>query len=157
MRDSNVRIVPAGPARDPLLPLLRLADDSEPEIRRYYQRGDLYVHDDDGRPIGIVLAIAQPDGAVELKAVAVDESRQGQGIGARLLTAVLDDLKAGGVKRVVVGTGNAGIGVLAFYQKLGFRLWKIERDYFGPARGYPEGLEENGIPLRDMVWMDLAL
>jgi hypothetical protein len=23
-----------------------------------------------------------------------------------------------------------------------------------PERGYPEGTEENGIPLRDMAWMD---
>jgi hypothetical protein len=35
-----------------------------------------------------------------------------------------------------------------------FRFWRIERDVFAPERGYPEGLEENGIPLRDMVWLD---
>jgi hypothetical protein len=74
-----------------------------------------------------------------------------------MLAAVLAHLKARGVKRVVVGTGNCGIGALAYYQKAGFRLWKIERDFFSPARGYPAGLEENGIPLRDMVWMDQEL
>ena len=26
-----------------------------------------------------------------------------------------------------------------------------------PERGYPEGIQENGIPLRDMVWMDQDL
>jgi hypothetical protein len=46
---------------------------------------------------------------------------------------------------------------LAFYQKAGFRLWRIERDVFTTARGYPEGIEENGIPLRDMVWMEQEL
>ena len=33
----------------------------------------------------------------------------------------------------------------------------IERDAFSPARGYPEGLEENGIPVRDMGWLDRGL
>ena len=36
-----------------------------------------------------------------------------------------------------------------------FALRHIERDYFTPERGYPADLSENGIPLRDMVWMDL--
>ena len=156
--ETPIRIVAAGTARDAYLPLLRLADDSESEVRGYYQAGDLYVIDDDaGRPLGLILAIPLPDGAVELKAVAVDAERQGEGIGKRLIRDVLADLKEGGVTRVVVGTGSAGIGPLALYQKAGFRLWRIERDYFTPARGYPDGLAENGIPLRDMVWLDLDL
>jgi hypothetical protein len=55
---------------------------------------------------------------------------------------------------VIVGTSSSGIGQLACHQKSGFRLRKIERDFFSPERGYPEGMEENGIPLRDMVGMD---
>jgi ribosomal protein S18 acetylase RimI-like enzyme len=153
-----MRIVPAGSERDAYLPLLRLADDSDSQVRGYYQQGDLYALDDATRgPVGIVLAVPAPDGAVELKAVAVEATLHGQGIGTRLLAAVLADLKARGVMRVVVGTGNAAIGPIAFYQKAGFRLWKIERDYFSPARDYPAGLVENGIPVRDMVWMDQEL
>jgi HEAT repeat protein len=79
------------------------------------------------------------------------------GIGLRMLRAVLDDLRARGVERAVVGTGNAGIGQLAFYQRAGFRLLRIERDFFTPARGYPAWMEEGGIRLLDMVWMDVAL
>jgi ribosomal protein S18 acetylase RimI-like enzyme len=74
-----------------------------------------------------------------------------------MLAAVLGDLRAHGVERVVVGTASASVGQLAYYQKTGFRLWRIERDYFDRARGYPDGLEENGIPVRDMVWMDQEL
>jgi hypothetical protein len=36
-------------------------------------------------------------------------------------------------------------------------VWKIERDFFGPAREYPLELQDNGIPLRDMLWPDLDL
>lgn len=155
----EIRIVPAGWDRNAYLPLLLLADDSESEVLGYYQKGDLYAVDDETtrRPLGVILAIPASDGSVELKAVAVDAARHGQGIGTRMLAAVLADLKARGVKRVLVGTGNSGIGELAYYQKAGFRLWRIERDFFSRARGYPEGLEENGIPLRDMVWMDQEL
>lgn len=155
---ENVRIVPVGRHRDPYLPLLLLADDSESEVNGYYQKGDLYALDDAvSRPLGMILAIPEPDGTIELKAVAVHEELHGQGIGKRMLSAVLADLKKRGVKRVIVGTASCSIGVIAFYQKVGFRLWRIERDFFTTARGYPDGLQENGIPLRDMVWMDQGL
>lgn len=158
MSERSLRVVPAGADRDAYLPLLRLADDSEPEVRGYYQKGDLYAYDDGtGTAVGMVLAIPEADGTVELKAVAVDEALHGRGVGTRMLAAVLTDLKARGVKHVVVGTSSSGIGQLAYYQKAGFRLARVERDFFSPARGYPEGLEENGIPLRDMVWMDQEL
>ncbi len=147
-----------GRERDAYLPLLSLADDSESAVNGYYQKGDLYALDDAAsRPLAMTLAIREPDGSVELKAVAVDEELHGQGVGKRMLAAVLTDLKEGGVERVIVGTASCSIDVLAFYQKVGFRLWRIERDFFSTARGYPDGLQENGIPLRDMVWMDQDL
>jgi ribosomal protein S18 acetylase RimI-like enzyme len=151
-------MVPFGVERDAYLPLLYLADDSHEQVHGYYQKGTLYALDDaSGDPIGVVLAIPEPDGSVELKAVAVDASLHGRGIGKRMLIDVLELLRADGVPRVVVGTGNSGIGQLAYYQRCGFRLWKIERNFFTHERGYPDGLEENGIPLRDMVWMDQDL
>jgi hypothetical protein len=55
-----------------------------------------------------------------------------------------------------VSIRDLGVGQLAFYQKAGFRLQRIERDYFTPERGYPP-LLENGILVRDMVWMDQHL
>ena len=156
--DERLERVDAGPQRDDYLPLLLLADDSEAQVHSYYQRGDLFVlRGGDGRARGMTLVLAGPDGGAELKAVAVAPELHGQGVGRRMLRLVIADLRAAGVRRVVVGTGNSGIGALAFYQKAGFRLWKIERDFFSPDRGYPAGIEEGGIPLRDMVWMDLDL
>ena len=140
------------------MPLLRLADDSQLMVASYHQRGDLFVMrgaDDVAR--GIVLAIPAPDRAIELKAVAVAPAWQRRGVGSRLVACVLAGLRSSGVRRVVVGTASCDIGQLAFYQKAGFRPWKIERDYFTVDRGYPSGLSENGIPLRDMVWMDQEL
>jgi ribosomal protein S18 acetylase RimI-like enzyme len=158
LSETTLRIVPSGPERDAYLPLFHLADDAVEQFRGYYQTGTLFAFDAaDGTPIGMILAIPDWEGTVELKAVAVDASRHGQGVGTRLLAAVLEELRTAGTRRVVVGTSSSGIGQLAYYQKAGFRLSRIERDYFSPARGYPEGLEENGIPVRDMVWMDQEL
>lgn len=157
MAGELLTIVPPGPDRDRYLGLLMLADDSEAQVRGYYQTGVLYaLVDESGATLGITLAIPNGD-AVELKAVAVQPDRQGRGIGQCMLAAVIDALRTGGTRRVVLGTGNSSIGQIAFYQKVGFRLWKIERDFFSPERGYPADIRENGILLRDMVWLDRDL
>ena len=158
MTDYTLIDVPPGAERERFLPLLLLADESLDQVRSYMQSGELYaLVERDGNAVGIVLTIPAEHGAVELKAVAVDQAQQNRGIGRRLLAAVIEDLRKRGVRRAIVGTANAGIGQLAYYQKAGFRLSHIERDFFSPARGYPTVMEDNGIRLRDMVWMDLEL
>ena len=152
---SEMRIVAPGPERDRYLPLFYVADDSEVQIQSSYQSGDLYALDDtEGNPAAIVLAIALSGGEVELKTVAVAPPLQRQGVGRELLAAVVLRLDHRGTRRIIVGTSSSNIGALAFYQRAGFRMWKVERDFFSPARGYPIGLEENGIPVRDMLWLD---
>jgi ribosomal protein S18 acetylase RimI-like enzyme len=158
MADYTLKSIAAGAEREQFLPLLLLADESLQQVRSYMQRGDLFAFvDRDGAAVGIVLTIPEADGSVELKAVAVDAARQNLGIGQLMLAAVIEELRRRGVRRAVVGTANAGIGQLAYYQKAGFRLLGIERDFFSPARGYPAVMVDNGIRLRDMVWMDLDL
>ncbi len=157
MKEMRLHCVDPGPARDLHLPLLLLADDSDQQVSGYIRQGLLFVAELDGQDVGIVLAIPPDPGEVELKAVAVDQEQQNRGLGTRMLALVPGELKRRGFSRVVVGTGNSGIGQLAFYQKSGFRLWKIERDFFSAERGYQEGMAENGIPLRDMVWLEQSI
>jgi ribosomal protein S18 acetylase RimI-like enzyme len=156
--DYTLITVPSGAQRERFLPLLLLADESLEQVRSYMHSGELYAFiGADDVPVGIVLTIPTEQNSVELKAVAVDPTQQNRGIGRRMLAAVIEELPRRGVRRVIVGTANAGIGQLAYYQKAGFRLLRIERDFFSPARGYPAVMEDNGIRLRDMVWMDLEL
>ena len=158
MKLSELRMVPPGSERDRYLPLFYVADDSAAQIQGCSQLGDLYaVEDAAGGAAAIVLAIALPGGDVELKTVAVAPALQRQGVGRELLVAVLHCLAQRGTRRVIVGTSTSNIGAIAFYQRVGFRTWKVERDFFRPARGYPTGLEENGIPVRDMLWLDREL
>lgn len=157
MPNPRLSRVPAG-SREAFLPLFLLADESAQQVQSYINTGDLYVYSSENDIVaGIVLAIPLEPDVVELKAVAIDAQQQRRGIGKRMLIDVLAELRDLGCKRVVVGTANAAIGQLAFYQKAGFRLLSIERDFFSPVRGYAEVIEEAGICMRDMVWMDLIL
>jgi ribosomal protein S18 acetylase RimI-like enzyme len=154
----HICTIPPGVERDEYLPLLRLADDSEDQVRSYYQTGELYAwRNEDEHTLGVVLVSRHASNEAELKAVAVDSTFQGRGYGLEMVRAVVAELRNTGIRRVIVGTANCSIGQLAFYQKVEFRLLSIERDFFTPERGYSSGITENGIPLRDMVWMDQEL
>jgi ribosomal protein S18 acetylase RimI-like enzyme len=149
--------VEPGTARDAWMPLLELADEPEP-LRQYLNEGVLYgiVSEETGKPLAAVLVTGIDTHIVELRAVAVDEDEQGRGLGTWIVAEVCERLRRA-ERRVVVGTASSGVRQLAFYQRLGFRLTHVERDFFTPDRGYPVGLSENGIPTRDMVWMELGL
>ena len=155
----TVNRVPAGESREPYVPLLLLADEPEP-LRAYLDDGDLYVlRDTAGTPLGVALVLPWHEEATtaELKAVAVDASVHNRGLGQRMLRGVADDLKSRGMTRIVVGTSNAGIMQIGFYQKAGFRILCIERDYFTVEKGYDPDERENGLPHRDIVWFDQVL
>ena len=146
-----------GPDREHWISLLELADEPEP-LRAYLQEGELFaLRGADGTPRAAILVIEDRPGVAELRAVAVTEAKQGQGVGTAIVDAVLALLAERGVRTAVVGTASSGVRQLAFYQRCGFRLSRVERDYFTPERGYPPDITENGIPTRDMVWMERDL
>ena len=139
------------------LELMRLADDSEQALRDYLYIGRLFLlqEEPESPPIGQLL-ILQPDHThAEVKSLSIATERQGQGLGGLLVKEVLSILKRDGILRVIVAASTADIDNIAFYQRLGFRCLTIERDTFTPAKGYPEGLQSNGILVRDKIWFDL--
>jgi ribosomal protein S18 acetylase RimI-like enzyme len=150
-----VTVPPGG--RRAWVPLLELADEPLP-LRRYLDEGTLYGRiDAAGAPEAGILVVDEAPGVAELRAVAVAESAQGRGIGTATVEAVLARLAARGVHTVRVGTASSGVRQLAFYQRCGFRLTRVEQDFFTEAAGYPPDLAEHGIPTRDMVWMERTL
>ena len=54
-----------------------------------------------------------------------------------------------GFRTIEVGTGNSGVGQLYLYQKCGFRIVGVDRDFF--VRHYPQPIVENGLLCRDMI------
>ena len=138
--------------RPALRELFLLADDSVSQVDATIGEGRVLVASDaDGSLLGHLQLIAHDDGTPEISSLAVVERCRGQGIGRALVERALAACRDEGAAVVSVRTGMADIGNLRFYQRLGFRAASIERDAFGPERGYPPGLEADGIPLLDAI------
>ncbi|MGM0883360.1 MAG: GNAT family N-acetyltransferase [Bacillota bacterium] len=133
----------------PPMKLLLFADPSEKLVQEYLKRGQCFVAEVEDTIIGeFVLLPTRPE-TVEIVNIAVDESYQGKGIGKQLLNHAIQQAKLLGCKTIEIGTGNSGVGQLALYQKCGFRMTGIDRDFF--IRHYSEEIFENGIQVVDMV------
>jgi ribosomal protein S18 acetylase RimI-like enzyme len=148
-------IRPLATAEAPPWPLLLLADPSEAMVRSYLDRGRLFVAEAGGRVVGEYVLLPTRPATAELVNVAVDPAWQGRGVGKRLVMHAIATARADGYRTLELGTGNAGIGQLALYQRCGFRVVGVDLDFF--TRHYPEPIEENGIPCRDMIRLSLEL
>lgn len=134
---------------DEVMDLLLLADPSEAMIREYLADGKLFAARWDDTVVGVFVIIDHGDSLWELKNIAVAEEWQGKGVGKALLDAACDAARDRGAERLELGTGNSSLDQLAFYQKAGFRMQRIAKNYF--TLNYPDPIEENGIACRDMV------
>ncbi len=139
------------------MPLIRLAEDSESQLEAAIDDGTMYAVGETDEPIGVVLVLDHAGDERELRYVAVAESHQRKGVGRAMLADVASAERARGTGHLLVGTTSADTGNLDFYQRCGYRLLSIERDYFTPVRGYPADFVLNGLPAIDMVWMDMSL
>ena len=137
--------------------LLFRADDSASEVDGYIDAGALYLWMDGDTVLGHVLVTPAGENIAELKNLAVDAAIRGQGIGQQMIAAVGAELAATGITRVLVATSAADTGNLHFYQRCGFRLLRVERDVFTPARGYAGDFRIDGILAVDQVVMDRPL
>ena len=146
----------SGP-RTALAGLFSEADDSESEIARYRDLGEILVALDGGAIVGHAQIVATEDsGIVELKSLAVQPDRRSQGLGGALVQAALAHCRSSGAQSVVVATAAASIGALKFNQRQGFRIQRVIRDFYVAERGY-RPLLIGGIPLLDEVILDIAL
>jgi len=144
-------------SRDSLEHLFSEADDSATEIARYRDLGVILVGTEDGELLGHVQIVeTDQQGVFEIKSLAVMENRRSQGVGSALVQAALTHCHEQHARSVIVATAAASIAALKFYQRLGFRIQRVIRDFYVAERGY-RPLELNGIPLRDEVILDLEL
>ncbi|GEL77823.1 GNAT family N-acetyltransferase [Tenuibacillus multivorans] len=127
---------------------LLMADESEEIINEYINKGDLYTVHYEENLAGVVLFIFHSSSTVELKNIALDSEFRGKGIGKNVIKQSFDLYKRMSYEKMIVGTANSSIDNIAFYQKVGFRLTSIKRDFF---KQYPEPIYENGIRAVDMI------
>src|SRR5699024_2397180 len=131
------------------------ADPSRENIKEYITRGECFVATHEQKTVGVYVLLATRPMTVEIVNVAVIESEQGKGLGKQLVLDAMKVAKSNGYKNIEVGTGNSSVGQLALYQKCGFRIIGVDRDFF--IRNYSEEIFENGIQCRDMVRLSQEL
>ncbi|WP_083910495.1 GNAT family N-acetyltransferase [Effusibacillus pohliae] len=137
-------------SNEPLpLHLLLLADPSQKLVEGYIKRGQCFIAEVNDQVIGVYVLLPTRPETVEIVNLAVDENYQGKGIGKQLVFHAIQNATLHGYKTIEIGTGNSSVGQLALYQKCGFRITGIDRDFF--IRHYTEEIFENGIQCRDMI------
>ena len=145
-------------ARGELRHLFALAEDSPERLDGYLQRGRVLVAVEDRSIVGhLQLVECETSDEIELRSLAVAEDRQKHGIGRALVERAVKECRADGARTMLVATATADIGNLRFYQRMGFRMQRVERDAFTASSGYPDGITIDGIPLRDRVWLSRSL
>lgn len=152
---DSLRIRPLRSEEQFPMSLLLLADPSEEIIESYIHRGKCFVAESTGEIIGVYVFIDTRPQTVELVNVAVVEEEHGKGFGKQLVRHSVETARSMGYKTIELGTGNSSVGQLALYQKCGFRIVGVDRDFF--TVHYHEPIYENGIQCCDMVRLAIHL
>lgn len=134
--------------------LLLLADPSVDAVKEYLEQSRCFVAYVNDVVVGSCILKPIGRGMLELMNIAVSPSHQQRGIGTRLLKDVIDKAKESGAKGLEVGTGTFGYQ-LTFYQRQGFRVDRIDKDFF--LKNYPKPIVENGVQHKDMLRLTLEL
>ncbi|MFL6215991.1 MAG: GNAT family N-acetyltransferase [Blastocatellia bacterium] len=132
-----------------LIPLLLLAEPQESALRWSLKNlsDTAYRLDEDDELVGAATMRWQK-APCEIVELAIAPEQQGKGLGRQFIQWLVAEGRRRGKSEILVGTANASIDNIAFYQKCGFRMHEVRRDYFWYHR---EPVFENGIQVRDMI------
>ncbi|MGB9937810.1 MAG: GNAT family N-acetyltransferase [Methanobacterium sp.] len=135
--------------------LLFLADDSKDAIEDYINRGTCYGAYIDQTIVGIYVLLKTRPFTMEIVNIAVKKEFQNQGIGKKMVLDAINKARLENAKVLEIGTLNCGICQLTLYQKCGFRIKYVDRDFF--KKHYEEKIIENGIECIDMIILSIDL
>jgi len=143
--------------RDEKIPydLLLLADETRDAIDKYIFDSDISVLEQGNKIIAVYVLQSLNKNEVEIKNLAVITDCQGQGIGKLLLRDASCKAKARGFKTIIIGTGDCAIKQLHLYQKEGFEVFDIKKNFF--IDNYPKSIYENGVQLKHMIMLKKEL
>lgn len=129
--------------------LLLEADPSQRLVDDYLSRSFCFTAQKEGQLCGVIILLPTRPATLEVVNLAVQNEFRGQKIGQTLLYFALSFAKKNQYEVVEIGTGSTGFEQLYLYQKCGFRMSHIERDFF--IHHYEQAIFENGLQLKDMV------
>jgi ribosomal protein S18 acetylase RimI-like enzyme len=135
--------------------LLLLADPSKDLIDGYLKHSEVFAARQIDEIIGIAVLFPLTTETVEIKNVAVKPEFQGLGIGSFLIENVVQFASLNGQKSICIGTANSSVGQLYLYQKLGFEITDIKRNFF--TSNYTAPIFENGVQAKHMLLLTRQL
>lgn len=135
--------------------LLELADPSREHINSYLENGTCYIAKLGSQSIGALVLERVNETTLEIKNIAISESEQGKGYGKVLLLHAEELSRQESYKKLIIATGNSSIGQLALYQKAGFEIDGIEKNFF--LENYIDPIFENGIQCKHKIFLSKKL
>jgi len=96
----------------------------------------------------------------ELEITSLNSLLETKGVGTALVSRVIGLAKTKRLKNIRLITTNDNLNALGFWQKRGFKLFRIYPDALEIARKLKPALPligENGIPLRDEIELEMKL
>lgn len=148
--DTTVSVMPLSGARaERMVAILHDAEEDDERIRAAINDPTCrtYAALVDDRPVGAAVVRWSASEPSEILYLAVTADDRGKGYGRQIIAALQGELPSHG-RMLTVGTSNSALDNIAFYQKCGFRMHAVKRDYFAYIQ---PPIRENGIPMRDMI------
>jgi ribosomal protein S18 acetylase RimI-like enzyme len=138
-----------------LLPLLRDAEEGDERIIQTIEdpAATAYIAQNDDTVVGAAVMRWAHDES-EIVYIATVSSLRGQGHGKAIMSCIIAEAQQKRVQAICVGTANSSWANIAFYQKCGFRMDSVRKDFFNYL---PTPLVEDGIKMQDMLVLRLSL
>ena len=129
--------------------LFLLADPSQNQINKYIQKSIIYGAYLNDILIATYALLPIDEHTIEIKNIAVIENIQRKGVGTLLLSHARETAIEMGFIQIIIGTANSSIYQLLFYQKCGFEIFELRKNFF--TDNYLQPIFENGIQAKHMI------
>lgn len=149
MNPSNITIELLDKDAQTPYELLLLADPSKDLINAYLKESEIFVAKLNREIVGVIVLYPVDADSIEIKNIAVKPEFQNQGIGSFLMENTIRIASDYKEKSICIGTANSSVGQIRLYQKLGFEISGIKKDFF--IENYAEPIFENGIQAKDLM------
>lgn len=117
------------------------------------------VAEEDGRPIGLATVLESPERGMEV--LTLHAQPQGHGAGTALLETAWRVAVASGHRRLWLVTSNDNVDALHFYLRRGMHVVAVHQGAVDADRvlkpQIPAVNPQNGVPIRDLVELELAV
>jgi len=153
--DNKILIQEITQLTDAHFKLFLEADPSEKVIGSYLDRSYKFELVTGKKVLGVILMVDTRPETVEIVNVAVAKTARNHGYGEKLVKFAIEWAKINNYHTIEIGTGSTSFAQLYLYQKCGFRIVSVDKDFF--IDNYDEPIVENNLVLKDMLRLKMKL